>query len=310
MNGIWEKFKGLKTWVKVVVIIVLLTIIGSIFNATTKTSKNVSHSSESNVTTSRFNSSSSNDISKIRNDNISTDYTSKKSEFSDVEKAPDVSIESSVESVPHRTGKEFIGVSDKSFEKDNIYVLFTDFVRNDTTGKWKLARLSREINISEYILDYYRTYFKNDNEVHFIINIAAWTTTRINVLGGTAFVTVLEHVVNEENDAKELGGGAVLHQYTVYLDNGDIESYDNEEKTEDSSKLESSFQSSIQEKTVKGFTFIVNTDSKVFHTYECQAVKKMNSENRKELTVMAYSQLDAQWEMEAKGYDLCGICGR
>lgn len=131
--------------------------------------------------------------------------------------------EKSNKAVEHRTGDEIIGISDKSITDDDIYVLFEDSVRNDTTGKWRLARFSESIDISEYALSYYKEYFKSDDEIHAVINFATKTTTNISCMNGLLFVTTYEYVDKEEHDANKLFSGQMLSSYIIYLDNGDIE---------------------------------------------------------------------------------------
>lgn len=115
-----------------------------------------------------------------------------------------------------------IGKSDKAFGFTNSPALT---VPNDVTGKWRYVGFSESgVDISEYALDYYNKYFKSDDEIHAVINFANKTTTRINCLGDMLFVTVMEYVDKEEHDAKLMFSGAVLQDFIVYTDNGDIES--------------------------------------------------------------------------------------
>lgn len=126
--------------------------------------------------------------------------------------------------VPHREGENIVGISDKKL--DDIDVLFDDSIRNDVTGNWRLARIAESnFDIAEYAVDYYHNYFKEDNEVHAVVNFTSNTTTSITSGAnmGMLFVTVYEYVPNEEHDAKILFTGAKLEDYIIYLDNGDIE---------------------------------------------------------------------------------------
>lgn len=124
--------------------------------------------------------------------------------------------------VKHRKGDEFVGISDKNI--DNIdSLVFSETVRNDNTGKWRLARIADTRNIEEYALSYYHKYFKNDNEIHAIVNFTNGTTTNISVIGDMLDITIHEYINKEEHDANLLFSGMVLAQYFVYLDNGDIE---------------------------------------------------------------------------------------
>lgn len=134
----------------------------------------------------------------------------------------EVSSETS-KSVPHRTDNTIIGISDKSLSSDNIDVMFSDEVRNDVTGNWKLSRIAASIDFNKYALDYYKNYFKDNNEVHVIVNFTYKTTTIVTYMSGILDVTVHEYVDKEEHDAKLIGDGMVLGEYFIYVDNGDIE---------------------------------------------------------------------------------------
>ena len=109
------------------------------------------------------------------------------------------------ESVPHRTGDEIVGVSDKNIS--DLDVTFTDTVRDDTTGNWRLAMAST----SEDFLS------------HFFINTTLGTTASISKMADMLCITIYEHVDGEEHSANNLPEGMSLGQYWIYLDNGDIE---------------------------------------------------------------------------------------
>ena len=98
-----------------------------------------------------------------------------------------------------------------------------DKVRNDTTGNWRISLIAENIDMSEYALDYYKQYFTDDSEIHFIVNFNYNTTTKIMVMGGDLDVTVQEYVAKEEHDAKMLGSGTVLAEYFVNIETGEIE---------------------------------------------------------------------------------------
>ena len=125
------------------------------------------------------------------------------------------------ESVPHRTGDEIVGVSDKNIS--DLDVTFTDTVRDDTTGNWRLAMASTSEDFLSYAASYYEKYFKSDDETHFFINTTLGTTTSISKMGDILCISVYEHVDGEEHSANNLPEGMNLGQYWVYLDNGDIE---------------------------------------------------------------------------------------
>ena len=193
----------------------------------TESSKNT-ESSQTDVSVKEESPESETDFSVVSEDDSSVnDENSEESEaeLSDASSEMESSAESSAEIVPHRTGDYFVGVSDKSLETDEVFVSFSDSVRNDVTGNWRLAKLSSGINVADYALDYYKNYFKNDDEIHAIVNFGNRTTTKVSVSKtfGVIGLTIHEYVDKEEHDAKELFGGKVIESYNVYLDNGDIE---------------------------------------------------------------------------------------
>lgn len=96
-------------------------------------------------------------------------------------------------------------------------------VRNDNTGNWRISLIAENIDMSQYALDYYKQYFTDDSEIHFIVNFNYNTTTKIMVVGGQLDVTVQDYVSKEEHDANVLGSGTVLAEYFVDKENGEIE---------------------------------------------------------------------------------------
>lgn len=126
------------------------------------------------------------------------------------------------EEVEHRTSDEIIGISDKDF--NDLHAVYYESVNNDATGNWRLAVISENVDIQNYIFSYYQKYFKSDDEVHGIVNLGRNVTTRINKSGNWLLVSEYDYVDGEEHDAKILYSGTPLQSYIVYTDNGDIES--------------------------------------------------------------------------------------
>lgn len=102
-------------------------------------------------------------------------------------------------------------------------VMFSDTYRNDVTGNWRLAQIAESISIEEYALDYYKNYFKSDDEIHIVINYTLNTTTRISVLGNLLDVTTMEYIDKEEHDAKIACSGTLLSEYHIDMETGEIE---------------------------------------------------------------------------------------
>lgn len=133
--------------------------------------------------------------------------------------APASSVASSV---AESTAPEAEPASAESSPLDGISFR-ADKVRNDTTGNWRISLIAENIDMSKYALDYYKQYFTDDSEIHFIVNFNYNTTTKIMVMGGDLDVTVQEYVAKEEHDAKMLGSGTVLAEYFVNIETGEIE---------------------------------------------------------------------------------------
>lgn len=90
----------------------------------------------------------------------------------------------------------------------------------DATGNFRLSRISEEIDISDYAYDYYKCYFKSDDEIHFIVNFTYKTTTKIAVIGGMLDVCTTEYVDDEELSAKEIGRGYLLVEKFLDVETG------------------------------------------------------------------------------------------
>ena len=139
-----------------------------------------------------------------------------------VEPTSDPESESeSAKEVEHRSGDEIIGISEKDIS--DLHLVYYESVIDDVTGKWRLSVMSEDIDIQDYIYSYYNNYFKDDTEIHGIVNLSSNTTARINCTAGMLFVTEYSYVDGEEHDAKLLYSGTPLKSYIVYVDNGDIE---------------------------------------------------------------------------------------
>lgn len=96
-------------------------------------------------------------------------------------------------------------------------------VHNDTTGKWKIAIISKDIEIQDYALEYYNTFFQDSSEIHAIVNSFNRTTTCITSPADYLDVTIHEYVDGEEGDAHVLFDGDVLKEYHVNKESGAIE---------------------------------------------------------------------------------------
>lgn len=106
-------------------------------------------------------------------------------------------------------------------EKEGIDFVVSD-VRNDVTGKWRKSLIAENVEPKDYALDYYKQYFKSDDEIHAIVNFNYNTTTKLSVMDNLLDVTIYEYVDKEEHDAKLLFSGMVLDEYFIDIDSGEI----------------------------------------------------------------------------------------
>lgn len=122
--------------------------------------------------------------------------------------------------VPAREGSVGKSSKDISTLAESFNVLN---VRNDTTGNWRYITIAESTDFLEYALSYYENHFKDDKEIHAIVNFTNKTTTKISCLGDRLSVTIYEYVDGEEHDANLMYSGMVYADYFIYIDNGDIE---------------------------------------------------------------------------------------
>lgn len=93
-------------------------------------------------------------------------------------------------------------------------------INGDTTGKWKLNRMTGATNPIDFAFDYYKNFMEPD-EIHYIINFSTKTTTIIQNVAGMLYVRVLEHVDKEEVTAKTIGSGTLLQEKYFNAETGE-----------------------------------------------------------------------------------------
>lgn len=111
---------------------------------------------------------------------------------------------------------------DRTSAIDGIKFTVSD-VRNDKTGNWRISLIAENIEMQNCALDYYKHYFKDDKEIHAIVNFNYNTTTKISVVGNKLDVSVFEYVKKEEHDANLLFSGQLLKEYLVDKETGAVE---------------------------------------------------------------------------------------
>lgn len=189
------------------------------------------------------------------------------------------------------------------------------------TGNWRHAIFSKNVNIQDYALSYYQTYFKSKDEIHGITNFYNNTTTNLHVSGNILFCDIHEYVKNEEHDAKLMFSGMLLASYQINIDTGEITkenttiqentlSANNDtpttteistepyiEETQPLASKNDATESSVKNRT----TYVLNTHTKKFHKPSCPEVKKIKDEN------LSYYTGSAS-EMIQQGYSACKKC--
>lgn len=104
-------------------------------------------------------------------------------------------------------------------------------VRNDVTGKWRVASIVSTERIDKYKVEYYNKFFNSDDEIHFIVNFTLGTTTKIMIMNDMIYITGYEHIDGEEHDAKKLGSGMVLVEGFYDKTTGEEITFDDDEAT-------------------------------------------------------------------------------
>lgn len=67
-----------------------------------------------------------------------------------------------------------------------------------------------------HALDYYKDYFKSDDEIHGIVNKELDQTYSLSIVAGQLYVVTHKYLEGEEKDASLLFGGDVISQ--IYID--------------------------------------------------------------------------------------------
>lgn len=100
-------------------------------------------------------------------------------------------------------------------------IQFSDNVRNDVTGNWRLASTADSFVPADCAMEYYQTMFSSDEEIHGIWNATLGTMTCIKCSSGLLFVDTHEYVEGEEHDAKLMFSGTVLRSDIIDTSTGE-----------------------------------------------------------------------------------------
>lgn len=114
----------------------------------------------------------------------------------------------------------------KALRKDlnaELHGAFTHAVPNDATGSWRIYIMRSEKTGAEVAADYYRAYFEDDGEIHFLINKKLGTTTCLKYMAGQIFADEYGYADKSEKDAKALLTGGILGSYMIDPATGAVE---------------------------------------------------------------------------------------
>lgn len=220
------------------------------------------------------------------------------------------------EAAPSPTLLPSITIESGSYQVNGIEFWFSDSVINDETGKWKISTMSDTADITEYAVGYYQKLFSSDDEIHAIINYATNTTASLSMQqAGTLNISVYEHLDEEEHDAANLFSGALLAEYEINVETGEIQTNYQEEPAV-STALDTQTTQNTQvpqgnadnfntydnaEQQITTDSYVLNTDSKVIHRPTCSDVPKIAPQNY-DTSSSILSDLIGQ------GYTVCGHC--
>lgn len=210
---------------------------------------------------------------------------------------------------------------------------YSDSVRNDVTGNWRISTTSDSFAPADYAMEYYETMFSSDDELHAIWNATLRTTTRISASNGLLFADTHEYVDGEEHDAKLLFSGMLLTSKVYTIATG--EELVPPDETEPEGQLEQSEQQNsptteqppvapviigdIGDKNgngsgqnnldyendappvTVGTDYVLNSNTMKFHYPRCASVGDIKIEHRVDYT-------GTRDEVIGMGYSPCGRC--
>ena len=132
---------------------------------------------------------------------------------------------------PVKDGTYDLKCSEDDKDEDAIQLHFSNEVRNDVTGNWRIATLASDKSFLDFALAYYKEFVTSKDEIHAVVNFTDQTTTKISdaPISGYVSVTVHKYVDGEEHDAKLLFGGEVTGDYWIDVETGEVEDLNAEE---------------------------------------------------------------------------------
>ena len=126
---------------------------------------------------------------------------------------------------PVKNGSYDLKCSEDDKDEDAIKLHFSNEVRNDVTGNWRIATLASDKSSLDFALAYYKEFVTSKDEIHAVVNFTDNKTTKICTALDSDYVDVTIHnyVDGEEHDAKLLFGGDVTGEYWINIETGEVE---------------------------------------------------------------------------------------
>lgn len=189
---------------------------------------------------------------------------------------------------PTTTETESPEIKSGSYEIAGENFYFSDNVRNDVTGNWRISTIASSLDATDYAVEYYKNLFSSDKEIHAVVNFSTKTTTIISVLFDKLDITIREYVDKEEHDAKVLGSGQLLKEYWINIKTGEIEEIQpnqtNESKGSDNDTSSSS--SNIEASPNADMVWIDDTGKKYHSKSSCSNMDAPYQVTRSEAEAM------------------------
>ena len=112
---------------------------------------------------------------------------------------------------------------------NDIDVIFFKNVKNDKTKKWRLAVISDDSDLNDYVIDFYKKFISDKSDIFGIVNTKKSIVANVsNITDDWLDISVTEYQDGEENDASLLFGGKELEHYWINSETGEIDDLSND----------------------------------------------------------------------------------
>ncbi|MDO4332684.1 MAG: hypothetical protein Q4C58_08355 [Eubacteriales bacterium] len=139
-------------------------------------------------------------------------------------------METLPESEPETESIADASIASGIYDLNDITISFSDHVTDDSTGTWRLSRVTTAKDITEYAVDYYDMFFESDNEIHAVINPDLGTTAKLSIICPDLMdISILSYVTGEERNADSLFSGNLQDEYFLTISTGELENLLEEE---------------------------------------------------------------------------------